>query len=173
MTRTTYLLLEIGDDVLPVLLLLQASEGHLGTRDILRNRHEHQHRNKHNTNIAAHLFGVFEVLEKSVLVPCDTLVDVGRGVREALCLSGLAAEQTVEQGKRKCQSFCPAKYGEMWHFGVNSPVKVWADLVRTACLEGMALRAARLEERSTLASVTCRKKEKKHQHQKPSPTESG
>lgn len=60
-----------------------------------------------------------------------------------------------------------------WHFGVNSPVKVWADLVRTACLEGMALRAARLEERSTLASVTCRKKEKKHQHQKPSPTESG
>lgn len=112
MTRTTYLLLEIGDDVLPVLLLLQASEGHLGTRDILRNRHQHQHRNKHNTNIAAHLFGVFEVLEKSVLVPCDTLVDVGRGVREALRLSGLAAEQTVEQGKRKCQSFCPAKYGE-------------------------------------------------------------
>lgn len=41
MTRTTYLLLEIGDDVLPVLLLLQASEGHLGTRDILRDRHQH------------------------------------------------------------------------------------------------------------------------------------
>lgn len=41
MSRTTYLLLEIGDDVLPVFLLLQASEGHLGTRDILRNGHEH------------------------------------------------------------------------------------------------------------------------------------
>lgn len=32
----TYLLLEPGDEVVAVLLLLQASKGHFGTRDILR-----------------------------------------------------------------------------------------------------------------------------------------
>ena len=36
---------------------------------------------------------------------------------------------------------------------MNSPVKVGADLVCTASLESMALRAARLEEGSTLAGV--------------------
>lgn len=32
----TYLLLEPGDEVVTVLLLLQASKGHFGTRDVLR-----------------------------------------------------------------------------------------------------------------------------------------
>ena len=33
---TTYRLLEVGDKVVPVLVLLQASERHLGTGDVLR-----------------------------------------------------------------------------------------------------------------------------------------
>ena len=34
--ESTYLLLEPGDEVVAVLLLLQAGEGHFGTRDVLR-----------------------------------------------------------------------------------------------------------------------------------------
>ena len=39
-----------------------------------------------------HLLGVLEVLEEGVLVPGNTLVDVGGGVGEALTLTRLAAE---------------------------------------------------------------------------------
>ena len=34
-SRGTYRFLEVCDEVIPVLILLQASEGHLGTRDVL------------------------------------------------------------------------------------------------------------------------------------------
>ena len=42
------------------------------------------------------LLGVLKVLEESVLVPGNALVDVGLGVREALDGTGLATEETVE-----------------------------------------------------------------------------
>lgn len=45
-----------------------------------------------------HTFGVLEVLEEGLLVPGDTLVDVGLGVREAFDTAGLAAEETVKVG---------------------------------------------------------------------------
>ena len=61
-----------------VLGLLEATEGHLGARNVL--------------------LGVLEVLEESVLVPVDTLLLVGVGVGEALDLTGLTAEQTVKVG---------------------------------------------------------------------------
>lgn len=58
------------------LVLLQATESHLGTGNVL--------------------LGVLEVLKESVLVPDDTLLLVGVGVGEALGLARLAAKQTVE-----------------------------------------------------------------------------
>jgi hypothetical protein len=90
-----------------VLGLLEATEGHLGARNVL--------------------LGVLEVLEESVLVPVDTLLLVGVGVGEALDLTGLAAEDTVE---------------------------LRADLVALAGLQGVALRAAGLEEVGALLGVT-------------------
>jgi len=53
-------LLEVGDQVVPVLGLLQATEGHLGARDVL--------------------LRVLEVFEQGVLLPGDTLGLVGVGV---------------------------------------------------------------------------------------------
>ena len=60
----------------PVLGLLEATEGHLGARNVL--------------------LGVLEVLEESVLVPVDGTLLVGVGVRETGDLTRLAAEETVE-----------------------------------------------------------------------------
>jgi hypothetical protein len=90
-----------------VLSLLEATEGHLGARNVL--------------------LGVLEVLKESVLVPVDTLLLVGVGVGEALDLTGLAAEDTV---------------------------KLRADLVALAGLQGVALRAAGLEKVGALLGVT-------------------
>ena len=65
---------------------------------------------------------------QSVLVPGDALLLVGVGVGVALNGARLAAEQAVERR---------------------------ADFVAAALLEGVALRAARLEEVGTLLGVTC------------------
>ena len=53
------------------------------------------HALQHATEGCAHLFGVLEILEQRLLVPCYALVDVGGGVGEALSLTGLAAEDTA------------------------------------------------------------------------------
>ena len=58
-----------------VLGLLEATEGHLGARNVL--------------------LGVLEVLEKGVLLPLNTLVLVGVGVRETGDLARLAAEDAA------------------------------------------------------------------------------
>lgn len=72
-------------------------------------------------------FRILTHLEEGLLLPDNTLVDVGSGVREALSLAGLATEETVEVG---------------------------SDLVGAALLEGVALSATGLEEVGTLGSVT-------------------
>ena len=92
-----------------VLGLLEATEGHLGARNVL--------------------LGVLEVLEKGVLLPLNTLVLVGVGVRETGDLARLAAEETVE---------------------------LRANLVALAGLQGVALCAAGLEEVGALLHVTWR-----------------
>lgn len=69
---------DVRDDVVPVLVLLETTEGHLGTRNVL--------------------LGVLEVLEESVLVPGDALLLVGIGVGVAVDGAGLAAEEAVESG---------------------------------------------------------------------------
>lgn len=67
---------EVSNEILAVLLLLQATESHLGSGDVL--------------------LGVLEVSEEGVIVPGDALPLVGVGVGVALDRSGLAAEETVQ-----------------------------------------------------------------------------
>lgn len=98
---------DVRNQVIPVLLLLQATEGHLGARNVL--------------------LGVLEVGEEGVLVPSDALLLVGVGVGVALDGTGLAAEEAVQSR---------------------------ADLVAAALLNGVALRAAGLEEVGTLLGVS-------------------
>lgn len=71
-------MLDIRDQVVPVLVLLQATEGHLGAGNVL--------------------LGVLEVGEESALVPGDALLLVGIGVGVAVDGAGLAAEEAVQSG---------------------------------------------------------------------------
>ena len=74
-------LLDVGYQVTPVLLLLQAGEDHLGAGDVL--------------------LGVLQVDIKGVLVPGDPLADVGCSVREPGCSSSLPSPHTVKVGTWK------------------------------------------------------------------------
>merc|ERR1719336_3665447 len=71
-------LLQVGDQTVPVLLLLQTSEHHFGARDVL--------------------LRVCQVDVKGVCSPGDALVLVGLSVGEVGRLSGLPSEQSVEVG---------------------------------------------------------------------------
>lgn len=75
MERATHRLLHPCNEVITVLLLLQARERHLRARNVF--------------------FGVLEVLEQGLLIPGDALADVRSGVREPIGLAGLAAEDTA------------------------------------------------------------------------------
>jgi hypothetical protein len=70
--------LEVGNQVVPVLLLLETAEGHLGAGDVF--------------------LGVLEVLEEGLVLPGDALLLVGVGVGVAVDGTGLAAEEAVESG---------------------------------------------------------------------------
>lgn len=96
-------LLDVGDKVVSIFLLLETTEGHLGAWNVL--------------------LWVLEVLEQSVLVPSDTLSLVSVSVVEALDLARLSTNHTV---------------------------KVWANLVSTTSLDGVALQTTSLEQSSTL-----------------------
>ena len=74
-----------------------------------------------------HLFGVLQVFEQSVLIPCNALVHVGSGVRVSVCLTGLAAKDTEQVG---------------------------TDFVWSATLKGVALSTTGLEETGSLLNVT-------------------
>jgi hypothetical protein len=56
--------------------------------------------------------GKWERTKESVVLPSDTLVDVGSGIRETLCLTGLATEQAVEVGSDLVRLF-GGKRGKM------------------------------------------------------------
>lgn len=99
---------DLRNEVVALLLLLETTESHLGTGNVL--------------------LGVLEVGKERRLVPGDALLLVGVGVRVALDGTSLAAKEAV-QGR--------------------------ADLVGTALLDGVALRAAGLEKVGTLLSVAC------------------
>jgi hypothetical protein len=75
-SRLSSSILEVGNEVVAVLGLLQATESHLGTGDVL--------------------LGVLEVLEESVVVPLNALLLVGIGVGVAINGAGLAAPETVQ-----------------------------------------------------------------------------
>lgn len=66
----------LRNEVVPVLLLLETTEGHLGTGNVL--------------------LGVLEVLEEGLVVPGDALLLVGVGVGVAVDGASLAAEEAVE-----------------------------------------------------------------------------
>ena len=70
--------LEVGDQILALLLLLEASEDHLGAGDIL--------------------LGVLQICEEGVLTPLNTLGDVGLRVGEASGLTSVTAKKTVQVG---------------------------------------------------------------------------
>jgi len=67
-----------GDQIVPVLLLLESTECHLRSWDIL--------------------LWVLEVLEQGVVIPLNTLRLVGICVGEALDLTSVTAEQPVQVG---------------------------------------------------------------------------
>jgi len=69
-------LLEVGNQVLAVLLLLETTKGHLGAGNVL--------------------LGVLEVSKEGVLLPGDALALVGVGVGVALDGAGLATKKTVQ-----------------------------------------------------------------------------
>ena len=71
-------MLQVSNQVLPVLVLLQSSKGHLGAGNVL--------------------LGVLQVLEQGLISPGDTLVNVGSGVRVSVCLTGLTAKDTKQVG---------------------------------------------------------------------------
>lgn len=71
-------LLEVGNQIVSVLGLLEATESHLGAGNVL--------------------LGVLEVLVHGVLGPDNTLLLVGLGVRVSGSVAGLSAKDTVEVG---------------------------------------------------------------------------
>jgi len=76
--RLLRILLEEGDQVVPVLVLLETAKRHLGTWNVL--------------------LRVLEVLEQCFFAPCDTLLLVCIGVGVTLDLAGLTTEKTVQVG---------------------------------------------------------------------------
>lgn len=101
------LLREEGDQVVAVLGLLQATEGHLGTGDVLLGvlevlelkRRSATDRRKSKSPLHVCLgSGDSGKTYESVVVPGDALLLVGIGVGEALDLTSLATEKTVKVG---------------------------------------------------------------------------
>ena len=72
------LLLQEGDEVVAVLVLLETAKGHLGAGNVL--------------------LGVLEVFKQRLLVPLNAFLLVGIGVGIALDLAGLAAKEAVQHG---------------------------------------------------------------------------
>ena len=85
------LLLEEGDEVVAVLGLLETTEGHLGAGNVLLGVLEVLELGRVSSGLHCKRCGTYE----SVVVPLNTLLLVGVGVRETLNLARLAAEETV------------------------------------------------------------------------------
>jgi len=72
--RSFAALVHVSDDICSVLLFLESSEGHFGSRYIF--------------------LWVFQVFKERVVAPCDPFLDVCSGVAVFLCLSCLSAEDS-------------------------------------------------------------------------------
>ena len=68
--------LKVGNEILSLVLLLDTSENHLGSRNVLLRSQK--------------------VLEESILVPGDSLLHVGIGISVSLSLTSLAAKESVK-----------------------------------------------------------------------------
>jgi len=71
-------LLQVSNKIFSFLSLFETNEHHLGAWDVL--------------------FGIFQVLEQSIVVPGDALLLVGVSVVEAGSLASFAANETVQVG---------------------------------------------------------------------------
>lgn len=121
----------VRNEVVPVLVLLQAAEGHLGAGDVLLGVLkvvELEGFGSAQAHVKGSLGRLFVLTYQRALVPGDALLLVGVGVGVTVNGTAGAAEQAVERR---------------------------ADLVAAASLKGVALRATRLEEVGTLLLVTC------------------
>lgn len=98
-----------------------------------------------NTGRAAYLLRVLEIFKQCVLVPCDTLVNIGSGVLEAIDLSGLATEDPGYQLASSTQTMMVEPF---------LPMQVRPNFVGFTSTNSMALRTTRLEEGRTLGGVT-------------------
>ena len=98
----TYGILEVGNKVVAVLVLLETGKRHLCAGDVLFDAGQGQPPSA-GQSVNTHLLGVLKVLEEGVLVPGDTLVHVRSGVRVALALASLTTENA---GK------CPSATGD-------------------------------------------------------------
>jgi len=90
------LFLEEGDKVVAILGLLQATEGHLGTRNVLLGVLEVLELEKGSATTVCR--SMERVTYEGVVTPVDTLALVGVGVGVTLDLTGLSAPETVKVG---------------------------------------------------------------------------
>ena len=98
--KVTDRLFEVGDNVVPILLLLETSKGHSRTRNVLERAHEQKTHISDNCthnacNCKAYLFGVREVLKERIRAPFNSLLLIRIGVLETLRLSRMPTEKTV------------------------------------------------------------------------------
>ena len=153
----THSLLQPCNEVVPVFILLQASEGHFRARDILHSVRQDpmsitgHGRKQWTTRECPHLFRVLEVLEQRFLVPSHALVDVGGGIREALDRTASAAQEPETQVPSMTLRPVPDRTTL-----VDIPMQIWADFVGFSRADGMTLRAPCFEETGALGGITCR-----------------
>ena len=98
MSRLLGLVAEVGDDVVAILGLLQTTEGHLGSGNVLLGVLEVlelQRVSRFGIRVYRH---TSETSYKSILVPLNTLLLVGVGVCETVDGTSLATEKAVKVG---------------------------------------------------------------------------
>jgi hypothetical protein len=101
--RLCGLVLKVGDEVVAVLGLLQATEGHLGTGNVLLGVLEVLELNKSQQMLCCAIQACMQTRSrketyKSVVTPGDALALVGVGVSVSRDLTGLSAPESVKVG---------------------------------------------------------------------------
>ena len=87
-------LLKVGNNVITVLFLLETSEGHGCTRNVLNTPYASTRQQRLRCRSRSYLFWVCKVFKERVLSPDDSLLLVRIGVLETCCLASVPTEQT-------------------------------------------------------------------------------
>jgi hypothetical protein len=113
--RMTYRLLQICNEVVPVLLLLETDEVHTRARDVLHKVIALVGVDAQQISMTAtNLFGVFKVGEQCILSPYNALLHVGSRIGETIDRTSFTTEKTVRRSARveeggRCSY--PCKFG--------------------------------------------------------------